>query len=602
MLNSLPVVEILPSAAINGANGAFASVTNTIYLAKEFVEQNAGNPGAITSVLLEETGHYIDSKVNVADAAGDEGDIFARVVQGKAISASELLELKGEDDTAIVTICGKDISIEKSQIAMASLGGKLYQSHRGMDNKIYTRSYDGRQWSSWNTNYDGETPSAPALAGLNGRLYQSHRGFNNKIYTRSSTDGVNWSRWFESSGWQTSSAPALEALDGQLYQSIRGLNNKIYTRSSTDGIKWSAWNSNLDGETPTAPSLAGWNRTLYQSAQGLDNKIYTRSATSLDGANYWTGWQQTGGETPTELNDLTVTRISSAGKTFDVSLNMFDGNGKNESKGLDSRKDTIVVIHGWNGNDDPNNTIGNLAAKTAASNFYPNAQVITLNWSGGASDSTPQSASGRISAVARWGVDRLRELGIDRNKTILFGHSLGSYVAAKMGEFFGGVKEIVALDPAAGFTNLDVDGDQSGIQGVPNLRNVASSSIAFVASDKEGGAAGDNDFARTANTSLIVSFSNYPFLNLNPFQRDSDYHSAVAKVFANQITRNLRFPSFNRNGWYSNFGGKRDWFVPNFDFSHEGVIDADLSDRNNPKISRLRYVSDDWGTQSSTWT
>ncbi|MBE9228097.1 pre-peptidase C-terminal domain-containing protein [Phormidium sp. LEGE 05292] len=118
--SQLPAIEIVPSAAINGANGAFASVTNTIYLAKEFVEQNVGNPGAITSVLLEETGHFIDSKINVSDAAGDEGDIFARVVEGKAISTDELLKLKVEDDTAVITLDGKAILIEQDNSLSAA--------------------------------------------------------------------------------------------------------------------------------------------------------------------------------------------------------------------------------------------------------------------------------------------------------------------------------------------------------------------------------------------------------------------------------------------------------------------------------------------------
>jgi len=110
-----PAIEVLSSAAINGANGAFAKATNTIYLSKEFVEQNAGNPEAITSVLLEETGHFIDSKINVSDAAGDEGDIFARLKQGKTISAGELLDLKAEDDTATVILDGKTTQIEQSE-------------------------------------------------------------------------------------------------------------------------------------------------------------------------------------------------------------------------------------------------------------------------------------------------------------------------------------------------------------------------------------------------------------------------------------------------------------------------------------------------------
>lgn len=92
-------------------------MTNTIYLSQEFIAQNAGNPEAIKSVLLEEIGHYIDSKINLADAAGDEGEIFAATVQGKTLSAGELQALKAEDDTAKIILGEKDILIEQSAIA-----------------------------------------------------------------------------------------------------------------------------------------------------------------------------------------------------------------------------------------------------------------------------------------------------------------------------------------------------------------------------------------------------------------------------------------------------------------------------------------------------
>jgi pimeloyl-ACP methyl ester carboxylesterase len=638
----LPSVELQPGSVMGQTNGAFSADNYKIYLNAQFAATASNEE--LANVLLEEYGHAIDTLLSSVDSEGDEGELFAKVVTAAPLDNLLINALKHEDDTTSWFLDEKTRLVEQSQIAMESFNGKLYQSQRGFENnKIYTRSStDGVNWTNWqgsggatstapalaslngrlyeshsasDTNKiytrsstdgvnwtgwqesGGATSSAPALAALNGRLYQSHRGSDNQIYTRSSTDGVNWTGWHQAGG-ATSSAPSLEAVNGRLYQSHRGFDNQIHTRSSTNGVNWTAWQQ-AGGATPTAPSLASLNGRLYQTHQGLDNRIYTRSST--DGVN-WTGWQQAGGETPTELNDLTVTRITSTGKTFDVRLNMFDGNGKTQSKGLDSRKDTIVVLHGWDGNDD--STIGNLAAKTAASNFYPNAQVITLDWRDGAADSSPQSASRRISAVARWGVDRLRELGIDRNKTILFGHSLGSYVAAKMGEFFGGVKEIVALDPAAGWTNWDMDGDQFDFQSVKNFRDVATTSTALVASDLEGGQAGDNAFASTANTSLIVSFSNYSNPTpSNPFQRDNDYHGAVVNVFGNQITRNLYFPSFNRNGWYSNSGLKRAGFNPiTLEYSHEGVIRADLSDRNNPKISRLLYVSNGSSNESIiTW-
>ncbi|WP_226578614.1 PA14 domain-containing protein [Microseira wollei] len=125
----LPSIEIVPSAAINGANGAFDKATNRIYLSSEFVAENAGNPGAITSVLLEETGHYIDSKINISDATGDEGDIFARLLQGQTISTGELLGLKAEDDTATVAFNGQNYFLEMSRSPIQGSIGSFYYSN-----------------------------------------------------------------------------------------------------------------------------------------------------------------------------------------------------------------------------------------------------------------------------------------------------------------------------------------------------------------------------------------------------------------------------------------------------------------------------------------
>ncbi len=46
------------NVGLNGANGAYAAATNTIYLSHEFVEQQ--DLGAIVNLLLEEIVHFID--------------------------------------------------------------------------------------------------------------------------------------------------------------------------------------------------------------------------------------------------------------------------------------------------------------------------------------------------------------------------------------------------------------------------------------------------------------------------------------------------------------------------------------------------------------
>ncbi|CAC5340380.1 MULTISPECIES: pre-peptidase C-terminal domain-containing protein [Planktothrix] len=106
-------IKIVSAADINGSNGAFVAETNNIYLSSEFVADNADNPEAIVSVLLEEIGHYIDSQINISDTPGDEGAIFAGVVQGKEFDVAELQALKAEDDTATVMLDGKATVIEQ---------------------------------------------------------------------------------------------------------------------------------------------------------------------------------------------------------------------------------------------------------------------------------------------------------------------------------------------------------------------------------------------------------------------------------------------------------------------------------------------------------
>jgi hypothetical protein len=64
--SDIPPVKVVSSAEIGGANGAFAAATDTIYLSKEFLTRNAANPAAVADVLLEEIGHSVDARLNVA--------------------------------------------------------------------------------------------------------------------------------------------------------------------------------------------------------------------------------------------------------------------------------------------------------------------------------------------------------------------------------------------------------------------------------------------------------------------------------------------------------------------------------------------------------
>ena len=124
--SGIPTIEIVNRNDINGANGAFAIATGKIYLAADFISQNAQNVNAVAAVLLEEYGHFVDSRINTKDAAGDEGDIFARLVQGKSISQQELEVLRAEDDKATVTLDGVVVEIEQNNIRGTAGNDTLY--------------------------------------------------------------------------------------------------------------------------------------------------------------------------------------------------------------------------------------------------------------------------------------------------------------------------------------------------------------------------------------------------------------------------------------------------------------------------------------------
>ena len=154
--SDIPPVKVVSSAEIGGANGAFAAATDTIYLSKEFLTQNAANPAAVADVLLEEIGHSVDARLNVADSPGDEGAIFAAVVQGKELSQGEIQALKSEDDTATVAIDGHKYLVEK-QLNPAGSIGSFYNRNPAIAQALGRDTGAEFQFSpgKWRQNFQG---------------------------------------------------------------------------------------------------------------------------------------------------------------------------------------------------------------------------------------------------------------------------------------------------------------------------------------------------------------------------------------------------------------------------------------------------------------
>ncbi|MDB9458465.1 VWD domain-containing protein, partial [Dolichospermum circinale CS-545/17] len=117
--SSFPQIEILDSSILGNASGAYGTSTNKIYLASNFLD--TATETDIIAVLLEEYGHFIDAHINQTDSAGDEGDIFSRLVRGNILSAGTLQALKGENDHATITLDGQSIEIEQATMFISDL-------------------------------------------------------------------------------------------------------------------------------------------------------------------------------------------------------------------------------------------------------------------------------------------------------------------------------------------------------------------------------------------------------------------------------------------------------------------------------------------------
>ncbi len=101
------------SQDIISADAAFGN--NIIYLSEQFLEQNIAQPNAIANVVLEELGHFIDSQLNTVDSQGDEGELFASLIQNQQPTEARLIAMKSEDDSATLTLKDETtIKVEQS--------------------------------------------------------------------------------------------------------------------------------------------------------------------------------------------------------------------------------------------------------------------------------------------------------------------------------------------------------------------------------------------------------------------------------------------------------------------------------------------------------
>ncbi len=119
----LPTIEVV--ADLGGALGAYAADSNKIYLSQKFLLANQANPQAIADVLLEEIGHSIDARINMVDSMGDEGEIFAALVNQRTLNTGELAGLKSQNDQKNLVINGQATNVEQATYDSINVDGNL---------------------------------------------------------------------------------------------------------------------------------------------------------------------------------------------------------------------------------------------------------------------------------------------------------------------------------------------------------------------------------------------------------------------------------------------------------------------------------------------
>ncbi|WP_434222507.1 Calx-beta domain-containing protein [Limnospira platensis CENA597] len=244
-----PNLKVLSARSMNGADGAFDSVTGTVYLSDAIIHSEK-----LVDVITEEFGHYIDSQLNEIDSPGDEGELFMRLVNGEALSEADITGLRNQDDWGFIWVEGEPVAVQMSaspEFAWTRLLGTSSSDYAralttGSDGSIYVA---GRTWG----NLDGQTNS----------------GRSDAFVTKYQPDGSkDWTRLLG-----TSSSDYARALttgsDGSIY--VAGRTGGDLDRQTNSG-GWDAFISKLIvDEDEDLPQITIADTQLKEGDRGQTN-------------------------------------------------------------------------------------------------------------------------------------------------------------------------------------------------------------------------------------------------------------------------------------------------------------------------------------------
>ncbi|MBD2221761.1 VCBS repeat-containing protein [Calothrix sp. FACHB-1219] len=277
----LPDLQFLSDANMNGALGAYANSTNTIYINRDFLTQSSDNPIAIAKILVEEAGHFLDAYASDIDSPGDEGEILTDLISGQQLTVDELTQLRAEDDSTTIVLNGQFLEVEQRANKDDFNGDRI--------SDILFRN--GTNIGVWLVNSNGQlaaatmTGSAPVEWQVQGTGDFNGDGISDILFRNGTNIGV----WLVNSNGQlatatmTGSAPVEWQIQGTGDFNGDGISDILFRNGTSIGVWLVNSNGQLATATMTGSAPIDWQfqGTGDFNGDGISD-ILLRNSTSID--------------------------------------------------------------------------------------------------------------------------------------------------------------------------------------------------------------------------------------------------------------------------------------------------------------------------------
>ncbi len=507
--SQIPPIEVLSDEVLGTANGAYSSSTNKIYLSASFL--NTASSAAIINVILEEIGHYVDAQINQVDSAGDEGAIFAELVQGNSLDVATLDALRGENDQTTIIVNGEIIQVEQAN----------FTGTNGNDNITGTSGDDTISPLRGQDNVNGGDGNDLLIVNYSSNTYAGTTTFPAGISSSIFESGGAWSGSFSAYTNSSGNFDRVDFSNIERFQ-ITGTTANDYFDRGGYGV------FNIDGGTGT------------DTIGTLDLSSFTTNLTIDNSGGTFTESNGNVVKNVERFNNLT-TGTGNDSITFTGSFNetIATGDGNDTING-GRGQDNVNGGNNINGGDENDLLIVNYSSNTyAGTTTFPAGISSSIFESGGAwsgSFSAYTNSSGNFDRVDFSNIERFQITGTTANDYF----DRGGYGVFNI-DGGTGTDTIGTLDLSSFTTNLTIDNsggtftESNGnvVKNVERFNNLTTGtgndSITFTGSFNEtiatgdgndtinGGRGQDNVNGGNGNDLLIVNYSSNTYAGTTTF-------------------------------------------------------------------------------------